>query len=220
MIVKCPLEPDPPCHVDVPSTFSALLTSDWLRSLCHFGPRPAIRTQDRQKLLEALPSSNPPQGVICLIPPLHPSRKMDQTALFSPSPQVAVLPKVFTSRTLSIPLNPEFASLQASPLSSPTQLTRRLPRTHSRSQLSSRASLESIIEESSNDNFEHTATHATSNPTPDFTGAKERNWLTVSRPPGWNGKKGITTGRGMRDVCGIWYVGYSAWYYSPVSISQ
>jgi hypothetical protein len=121
---------------------------------------------------------------------------------------------------LSIPLNPEFASLQASPLSSPTQLTRRLPRTHSRSQLSSRASLESIIEESSNDNFEHTATHATSNPTPDFTGAKERNRLTVSRPPGWNGKKGITTGRGMRDVCGIWYVGYSAWYYSPVSISQ
>ncbi|KAN0123552.1 hypothetical protein V8E52_002884 [Russula decolorans] len=109
---------------------------------------------------------------------------MDQTALFSSSPQVAVLPK-------------------ASPLSSPTQLTRRLPRTRSRPQLSSRASLESIIEESNNDIFEHPATHATSNPTSDFTGEKERNRLTVSRPPGWNGKKGITTGRGMRDVCGI-----------------
>jgi hypothetical protein len=137
---------------------------------------------------------------------------MDQTALFSSSPQVAVLPKVFTSQTLSIPLNPELVPLQASPLSSPTQLTRRLPRTRSRPQLSSRASLESIIEESNNDIFEHPATHATSNPTSDFTGEKERNRLTLSRPPGWNGKKGITTGRGMRDVCGIWCVGYSAYY--------
>ncbi|KAI0267579.1 hypothetical protein BGY98DRAFT_1101941 [Russula aff. rugulosa BPL654] len=110
---------------------------------------------------------------------------MDQTTLFSPSsPQVAVLSK-------------------ASPLSSPTQVTRRLPRTRSRSQLSSRASLESIVEESSNDNFEHFITHAKSNPTPDFTGEKERGRLMVSQPPGWNGKKGITTGRGMRDVCGI-----------------
>jgi hypothetical protein len=99
---------------------------------------------------------------------------------------------------------------QASPLSSPTQRTRRLPRTHSRPQLSSRASLESIIEESSNDNSEHPATHATSNPTPNLVGGKELHRSTVSRPPGWNGKKGITTGRGMRDVCGIWYVGYSA----------
>lgn len=135
---------------------------------------------------------------------------MDQNAALSPSPQVAVLPKVFTSQTLSIPLNPELVPLQASPLSSPTQLTRRLPRSRSRPQLSSRASLESIIEESSNDNFEHPTTHATSNPTPEFTGEKGRNRLTLSRPPGWNGKKGITTGRGMRDVCGIWYVGYSA----------
>lgn len=109
---------------------------------------------------------------------------MDQTTLFSPTPQVVVLPK-------------------ASPLSSPTQVTRRLPRTRSRPQLSSRASLESIIEESSNDNSEHLAAHATTNSTPDFTGEKERNRLTLSRPPGWNGKKGITTGRGMRDVCGI-----------------
>jgi hypothetical protein len=110
---------------------------------------------------------------------------MDQAALFSPSsPQVTVLPK-------------------ASLLSSPTQLTRRLPRTRSRSQLSSAASLESIVEESFNDNFEHSVSHAKSNPTPDFSGEKERNRLTVSRPSGWNGKKGITTGRGMRNVCGI-----------------
>jgi len=136
---------------------------------------------------------------------------MDQTTLFSPSsPQVAVLSKVFTNQTLSTLLNPELVPLQASPLSSPTQVTRRLPRTRSRSQLSSRASLESIVEESSNDNFEHFITHAKSNPTPHFTGEKERGRLMVSQPPGWNGKKGITTGRGMRDVCGIWYVCYSA----------
>lgn len=161
-------------------------------------------------MLEALPSTNLPQGVICLIPPSQPCRKMDQTALFSPSsPQVAVLPKVFTRQTLSTLLNPELVPVQASPLSSPTQVTRRLPRTRSRPQLSSRASLESIIEESSNDNFEHPTTRATFNPTPDFTGEKGRSRLTASRPPGWNGKKGITTGRGMRDVCGIWYVDYS-----------
>lgn len=137
---------------------------------------------------------------------------MDQTALIPPSssPQVAGLPKVFTSQTLSTPPNPELVPFQASPLSSPTQVTRRLPRTRSRPQLSSRASLESIIEESFNDNFEHPVAHAKSNSMPDFTGGKERNRLTVSRPPGWNGRKGITTGRGMRDVCGIWYVGYSA----------
>lgn len=144
---------------------------------------------------------------------------MDQTALFSPSPpQDTVLPKVFMSQTLSTPLNPELVPLQVSLLSSPTQLTRRLPSTRSRPQLSSPASLESIVEESFNDNFEHSVSHAKSNPTPDFSGEKERNRLAVSRPPSWNGKKGITTGRGMRDVCGIWYVGYSGLYYSPLSI--
>lgn len=103
------------------------------------------------------------------------------------------------------PANIADVPLQASPLSSPT---RRLPRTRSRPQLSSRASLESIIEESSNDSLEHPPTHAT-NPVPEFTGEKEHTRVTVSRPPSWNGKKGITTGRGMRDVCGIWCVGYS-----------
>ncbi|KAH9991304.1 hypothetical protein BJV77DRAFT_551054 [Russula vinacea] len=128
---------------------------------------------------------------------------MDQTSLSSPSsPLVATPPQVFTS-TLPSPRNPELVFLQASPLSSPSQLTRRLPRTRSRPQLSSRASLESIIEESSGENHEHPPTHATSNPTPEFTGGKERTRVTVSRPPSWNGKKGITSGRGMRDVCGI-----------------
>lgn len=135
---------------------------------------------------------------------------MDQTAFFSSSStQVAVLPKVFTSQTVNM-LSPELIPLQASPLPSPTQLSRRPSRSRSRSQLSSRrASLESILEESCNDNFEYLATHTTSNPSPEFTGEKERNRLAVSRPPGWNGKKGISRGRGMRDVCGIWYVGYS-----------
>lgn len=144
---------------------------------------------------------------------------MDQTTLSSPSsPQVAVLPKVSTNHTLSTLLNPEIVRLQASPLSSPTQMKRRLPRTRSRPQLSSRASLESIVEESSNDNFEHSATHSASNPTPDYNGEKERKRSTVSRPHGWNGKKGISTGRGMRDVCGIWYVGYSVLVLFPLSI--
>ena len=179
--------------------------------------RPAIRTPDRQKVPEAAPLATRLRVPFVLFPHHNPAEKMDQTAFFSPPPQVAALPKVFTSQTLSIPLNPELVPVQASPLSSPTQLTRRLPRTRSRPQLSSRASLESIIEESSNDNFEHPATHPTSNPTLDFKGEKERNRLTMSWPPGWNGKKGISTGRGMRDVCGIWCVGYST-LLSPVSI--
>ncbi|KAF8476657.1 hypothetical protein DFH94DRAFT_101842 [Russula ochroleuca] len=128
---------------------------------------------------------------------------MDQTPVSSPSsPLVATPPQVFTS-TLSTPLNPKLVPLQASPLSSPSQPTRRLPRSRSRPQLSSRASLESIIEESSGENHEHPPTHATSNPTPEFTGEKEHTRVMVSRLPGWNGKKGITSGRGMRDVCGI-----------------
>jgi len=105
---------------------------------------------------------------------------MGHSLLSSPSPLVAILP-------------------QASPLASPTQLTRRLPRSRSRPQLSSHASLESIIEEC--DNLEHSQTQATSNSTLEFTGKHTR--VTASRPPSWNGKKGITTGRGMRDVCGI-----------------
>jgi hypothetical protein len=102
----------------------------------------------------------------------------------------------------------QVAPLQASPLSSPSSPTRRLPHTRSRSQLSSRASLESIIEESSGDSLEHPPTHAT-NPVPELTGEKERTGVTISRPLSWNGKKGITAGRGMRDVCGIWCVHYS-----------
>ncbi len=53
---------------------------------------------------------------------------------------------------------------------------------------------------------------------PGLTGVKELNRVTVSQPPGWNGKKGIARGRGMRDVCGIWCVGYPVLCYSPVSI--
>jgi len=106
---------------------------------------------------------------------------MDQMQLSSPSSPIAVLP-------------------QASPLSSPTQLIRRLPRTRSRPHLSSRASLESIIEESSIDGLESAATPK---PTPDSKREQEHIRRVVIWPQGWNGKKGITTGQGMRDVCGI-----------------
>ncbi|KAI0304287.1 hypothetical protein B0F90DRAFT_1232899 [Multifurca ochricompacta] len=91
---------------------------------------------------------------------------------------------------------------QASSPSSPSKLTRRLPRTHSRTHLSTRGSLESIIEEPPSDGYE--ATHpprAMSKPTLESTREQERS--TMARPHGWNGKKGITMGRGMRDVCGI-----------------
>jgi hypothetical protein len=169
--------------------------------------RPAIRLY--QKLLNRRRAVTRLRACFCLIPPS--CIEMDQTSLSSPSsPLVATPPQVFTS-TLPSPRNPELVFFQASPLSSPSQLTRRLPRTRSRPQLSSRASLESIIEESSGENHEHPPTHATSNPTPEFTGGKERTRVTVSRPPSWNGKKGITSGRGMRDVCGIWCVDYSVY---------
>jgi hypothetical protein len=117
-----------------------------------------------------------------------------------------ILPQVLMSYALSIRLNFEVAPPrpQTSPLSSPTVLTRRLPRTRSRTHLSSRASLESIIEETPGDGLETLPTRATSTPTLDPTHGQPTR---LTRAQGWNGKKGITTGRGMRDVCGIWCVG-------------
>jgi len=46
-----------------------------------------------------------------------------------------------------------------------------------------------------------------SNPPPDSKHEQEHIRGAVTQPQGWNGKKGITTSRAMRDVCGIWYVG-------------
>ena len=134
---------------------------------------------------------------------------MDQSPRSSPSSQISVLPQVFTSCARLVPLNPEFVFplSQASPLSSPPQVKRRLPRSRSRTHLSPRASLESIIEESSTDGPESALTPAASNPTPDSKHEQVHTRGTVTRPQGWNGKKGITTSRTMRDVCGIWYVG-------------
>lgn len=135
---------------------------------------------------------------------------MDQSPRSSPSSPISVLPQVFTTcAPLSIPLNLKFAPVsQASPLSSsPPQPKRRLPRSRSRTHLSSRASLDSIIEECSTDGLESAPTPPASNPTPDSKHEQVHTRGTVARPPGWNGKKGITTSRAMRDVCGIWYVG-------------
>ncbi|KAH9980128.1 hypothetical protein BGW80DRAFT_481517 [Lactifluus volemus] len=102
----------------------------------------------------------------------------------------------------SSPSSPLSVLPQTSPLPSPT---RRLPRTRSRTHLNSHGSLESIIEESPGDGIETLPTPATSTPTLASTHDQENTRLT--RAQGWNGKKGITTGRDMRDVCGIWYVG-------------
>lgn len=135
---------------------------------------------------------------------------MDPVPLSSPSSPITVLPQVLTSHilTLSTLLNRYLFPLsQASQLSSPTQLTRRLPRTRSRTHLSSRASLESIVEEPSGDGSETPLTQATPNVMPDPKREQNHIPVTVLRPQGWNGKNGITTGRGMRDVCGIWCVG-------------
>ncbi|KAI0247629.1 hypothetical protein BJV78DRAFT_904252 [Lactifluus subvellereus] len=128
------------------------------------------------------------------------------TALNQPISAVvlSLTPITTLQRMAQIPLSLETSSLpvlpQASSLSSPP-LTRRLPRTRSRTHLSSRASLESIIEETPGDGLDTLPTRVTSNPTLDPTHEQVHTRLT--RAQGWNGKKGITTGRGMRDVCGI-----------------
>lgn len=74
--------------------------------------------------------------------------------------------------------------------------------------MTARASLESIVEESLSDGLDAHPTRvvvqATTGPTPDSEHAR------VSRPLSWNGRDGIITGRGMRDVCGIWCVGLFA----------
>jgi len=94
---------------------------------------------------------------------------------------------------------------QASPLSSPQQVIRRLPRTRSRTHLNSPASLESIVEESSTDGLETALTPTPASPNTPPDSKREQNHIReiITRPQGWNGKKGITTGRAMRDVCGI-----------------
>jgi hypothetical protein len=70
--------------------------------------------------------------------------------------------------------------------------------------MGSHASLESIVEEPVSGSLEIPPTQVTSDPTPKSTREHER--ATATQPQGWNGKKGITTSRAMRDVCGIWYV--------------
>lgn len=90
---------------------------------------------------------------------------------------------------------------KASPLSSPTNIARRLPRTRSRTRMTARASLESIVEESLSDGLD---AHPTRAMIQDATGSTRDSGDTrVSRPLSWNGKDGIIAGRGMRDVCGI-----------------
>jgi hypothetical protein len=134
---------------------------------------------------------------------------MDQTLPSSPPSPITILPQVCTLYSPYHWILSLLSLSQASPLSSPQQLIRRLPRTRSRTHLNSRASLESIIEETSTDGFEFapTPTPAMSNPPPDSKHEQEHIRGNVTQPQGWNGKKGITTSRAMRDVCGIWYVG-------------
>jgi hypothetical protein len=42
---------------------------------------------------------------------------------------------------------------------------------------------------------------------PTLASTHDQENTRLTRAQGWNGKKGITAGRDMRDVCGIWYVG-------------
>ena len=69
--------------------------------------------------------------------------------------------------------------------------------------MSARASLESIVEESSGDGLDTTQAIPQAL---DSTRNLEHTRV-ILRPPSWNGKNGINSGRGMRDVCGIWCVG-------------
>ncbi len=70
--------------------------------------------------------------------------------------------------------------------------------------MSARASLESIVEESPSGGLDAHVARATPQATPDPPCDSERT--RVSRTLNWNGKNGISMGRGMRDVCGIWCV--------------
>ncbi|KAH9041983.1 hypothetical protein EDB85DRAFT_1214237 [Lactarius pseudohatsudake] len=88
---------------------------------------------------------------------------------------------------------------KASPLSSPTNIARRIPRTRSRTRMSPGASLESIVEEC--DGLDANPTRAVPQVAPHST--SDSGHTRIPRPLSWNGKNGISTGRGMRDVCGI-----------------
>ncbi|KAI9464915.1 hypothetical protein BJY52DRAFT_742129 [Lactarius psammicola] len=94
-----------------------------------------------------------------------------------------------------------FPQQSTSPLSPPTNIARRLPRTRSRTRISARASLESIVEESLGDGLDAHHARAMPQAVPDST--RDSGHTRVSRPFSWNGKNGIAVGRGMRDVCGI-----------------
>jgi hypothetical protein len=74
--------------------------------------------------------------------------------------------------------------------------------------MSTRASLESIVEESPSDGLDAHPPRAKAHAAPDSTRGSEHT--LVSRPLSWNGKNGIIMGRGMRDVCGIWCAGLLA----------
>lgn len=74
--------------------------------------------------------------------------------------------------------------------------------------MTARASLESIVEESPSDGLDAHPTRAMAQAATGTT--RDSEHTRVSRPLSWNGKDGIITGRGMRDVCGIWCVGLFA----------
>jgi len=120
-------------------------------------------------------------------------------------PQVIYLSLLHCLQLLNLDLHRFPQQSKASPLSSPTNIARRLPRTRSRTRISARASLESIVEESLGDGLDAHPARAMPQAAPDST--RDSGRTRVSRPLSWNGKNGIAMGRGMRDVCGIWYVG-------------
>ncbi|KAI0051421.1 hypothetical protein FA95DRAFT_272845 [Auriscalpium vulgare] len=122
--------------------------------------------------------------------------------------------------TVSLPPSPKATS----PSNSPPSVTYRLPRVRSRPRIAPRASLESIVEESHGDATHFSWQHASSSsplpraasspaldrvkaqwddaePAPANSGTdpRRRSW----KPQSWNGKSGISMGKGMKDVCGI-----------------
>ncbi|KAH9047662.1 hypothetical protein EDB84DRAFT_439329 [Lactarius hengduanensis] len=122
----------------------------------------------------------------------------------SPSPlatfsQVIYLPSLYCLQILNLDLHRSPQQSKASPLSSPTNIARRIPRTRSRTRMSPGASLESIVEEC--DGLDANPTRAVPQVAPHST--SDSGHTRIPRPLSWNGKNGISTGRGMRDVCGI-----------------
>ncbi|KAI0313849.1 hypothetical protein OF83DRAFT_495952 [Amylostereum chailletii] len=113
----------------------------------------------------------------------------------------------------SPPATTPSSSTSSSPTSSPQSRPRRLPRVNSRKRITPRPSLSSIVEEGQPGSINapsstgrESSSSIVQSSKPSDHGKEGVNVVksgAVPRPLNWNGKSGISVGKGMRDVCGI-----------------